>query len=282
MASISVKPHSALVAPKPGHHHPQNLPQYSASLQNNESNSSTDQKPSTSAQEKELEVLTSKLLLNMQQASTEPEFTGVCSRCQNIIKRSEDGCTAMDRFYHSACFTCESCNRQLTGHSFYAVEEKVLCEGCHVNTLEKCQECWLPVTERILRATGKVYHPECFTCCHCNKSLDGIPFTVDSHNKIHCVKDFHMKYAPRCSVCKQPILPDGNGVETVRVVALDRNFHVSCYKCENCGVVMSTEVADNGCFPIDGHLYCRRCHSVRQRSSVTSDGSSSPLAITDM
>lgn len=35
---------------------------------------------------------------------------GVCSRCQNIIKRSEDGCTAMDRFYHSACFTCESCS----------------------------------------------------------------------------------------------------------------------------------------------------------------------------
>jgi len=31
MASISVKPHSALVAPKPGHHHPQNVPQYSAS-----------------------------------------------------------------------------------------------------------------------------------------------------------------------------------------------------------------------------------------------------------
>ena len=43
---------------------------------------------------------------------------------------------------------------------------------------------------------------------------------------------FVRKYAPRCSVCRQAILPDNTGVETVRVVALDRNFHVQCYKCE--------------------------------------------------
>ena len=48
--------------------------------------------------------------------------------------------------------------RALSGHSFYAVEDRVMCEGCYVNTLEKCNECKLPVTDRILRATGERLH----------------------------------------------------------------------------------------------------------------------------
>lgn len=40
------------------------------------------------------------------------------------------------------------------------------------------------------------------------------------------------KYAPRCSVCGEPIMPDQGQEETVRIVALDRSFHVNCYVCE--------------------------------------------------
>ena len=44
---------------------------------------------------------------------------------------------------------------------------------------------------------------------------------------LHC-----RKFAPRCSVCLQPIMPESGQEETVRIVALDRSFHVGCYKCE--------------------------------------------------
>lgn len=59
------------------------------------------------------------------------------------------------------------------------------------NTLEQCNVCHKPIMERILRATGKAYHPHCFTCVMCHRSLDGIPFTVDACGLIHCIEDFH-------------------------------------------------------------------------------------------
>jgi hypothetical protein len=92
--------------------------------------------------------------------------------------------------------------------------------------------CQKPILDRILRATGKPYHPKCFCCVVCGKSLDGIPFTVDATNRVHCIEDFHKIFAPRCWVCKQPIMPEIGEEETVRVVALDHSFHIQCYKCE--------------------------------------------------
>lgn len=46
------------------------------------------------------------------------------------------------------------------------------------------------------------------------------------------VSCFLRKFAPRCSVCKEPIMPAPGQEETVRIVALDRDFHVQCYRCE--------------------------------------------------
>lgn len=46
------------------------------------------------------------------------------------------------------------------------------------------------------------------------------------------VSSFFRKFAPRCSVCKEPIMPAPGQEETVRIVALDRDFHVHCYRCE--------------------------------------------------
>jgi len=43
---------------------------------------------------------------------------------------------------------------------------------------------------------------------------------------------FHRKFAPKCSVCQFPIMPEVGQDETLRFVALDRSFHVLCYRCE--------------------------------------------------
>lgn len=47
---------------------------------------------------------------------------------------------------------------------------------------------------------------------------------------------FRRRFAPKCSVCQHPIMPEAGQDETVRFVALDRSFHVQCYRCEVSGL----------------------------------------------
>ena len=49
---------------------------------------------------------------------------------------------------------------------------------------------------------------------------------------VHCIDCFHQKFAPRCFACHRPILPGNGQDETTRIVALDRNYHIDCYRCE--------------------------------------------------
>ena len=121
----------------------------------------------------------------------------------------------------------------------------------------------LSTLDCILLFTGKPYHPNCFTCVVCTKSLDGIPFTVDASNQIHCIEDFHRRFAPRCSVCRQPIMPTKGQEETVRVVALDRSFHVDCYRCVDCNLLLSSEEEGRGCYPLDNDVLCKGCNTRR-------------------
>nr|XP_033814016.1 lipoma-preferred partner [Geotrypetes seraphini]XP_033814017.1 lipoma-preferred partner [Geotrypetes seraphini]XP_033814018.1 lipoma-preferred partner [Geotrypetes seraphini]XP_033814019.1 lipoma-preferred partner [Geotrypetes seraphini]XP_033814020.1 lipoma-preferred partner [Geotrypetes seraphini]XP_033814021.1 lipoma-preferred partner [Geotrypetes seraphini]XP_033814022.1 lipoma-preferred partner [Geotrypetes seraphini] len=211
--------------------------------------------------EDELEQLTKKMLFDMENPPSD-EYFGRCSRCGENVVGEGTGCTAMDQVFHVDCFTCMTCNNKLRGQPFYAVDKKAFCEPCYIHSLEQCSVCTKPIMDRILRATGKAYHPHCFSCVVCYRSLDGIPFTVDASGHIHCIEDFHKKFAPRCSVCKEAIMPAPGQEETVRIVALDRDFHVQCYRCEDCGGLLS-EGDNQGCYPLDGHILCKTCNSAR-------------------
>ncbi|KAK2117235.1 Thyroid receptor-interacting protein 6, partial [Saguinus oedipus] len=181
--------------------------------------------------EDELDRLTKKLVHDMNHPPS-GEYFGRCGGCGEDVVGDGAGVVALDRVFHVGCFVCSTCRAQLRGQHFYAVERRAYCEGCYVATLEKCATCSQPILDRILRAMGKAYHPGCFTCVVCHRGLDGIPFTVDATSQIHCIEDFHRKFAPRCSVCGGAIMPEPGQEETVRIVALDRSFHIGCYKCE--------------------------------------------------
>lgn len=219
--------------------------------------------------EAEVDRLTDLMVQSMENSS-DPDFYGMCYKCGEKVLGEGSGCTAMDHVYHISCFTCHVCHKELRGKPFYAKDGKPFCEEDYLNTLEKCCVCGARILDRILRATGKPYHPSCFTCIVCGKGLDGIPFTVDATNQIHCIDDFHKKFAPRCCVCKQPIMPESGQEETVRVVALDHSFHVQCYRCEDCGLRLSSETEGSSCYPLDDHILCRSCNAKRVQALTSS------------
>ncbi|XP_041823094.1 LIM domain-containing protein 1 [Melanotaenia boesemani] len=164
-------------------------------------------------------------------------YFGSCTRCSEAVYGSGGACQAMGRLFHNSCFTCSVCNKQLNGKPYFTVSGLIYCEddflfsGVHPSQ-EVCNSCGCSVSDYVLQACGKSYHPSCFRCVVCGQELEGQAFTVDSDSRVYCVSDYHRVQAPSCAACGMPILPTEGSTESIQVVSSNKYFHMECYSGE--------------------------------------------------
>ncbi|XP_070502038.1 leupaxin isoform X2 [Chironomus tepperi] len=117
-----------------------------------------------------------------------------------------------------------------------------------VNTQQKgcCSGCEKPIVGQVITALGKQWHPEHFTCNHCNQELGTRNFFERDGNP-YCEADYHNLFSPRCSYCNGPILDKC-------VTALDKTWHTEHFFCAQCG----QQFGDEGFHERDGKPYCRK------------------------
>ncbi|XP_059760315.1 Wilms tumor protein 1-interacting protein isoform X4 [Balaenoptera ricei] len=185
------------------------------------------------------------------------DFGGICIKCGLGIYGARQACQAMGSLYHTDCFTCNSCGRRLRGKAFYNVGEKVYCQEDFLysgfqQTADKCSVCGHLIMEMCLpppdpSGPWEVLPPGLLPVLGVQR--------VPGRGALHCGRGEQHLLCPRLS----------HGCETtVRVVSMDRDYHVECYHCEDCGLQLSGEDGRR-CYPLEGHLLCRRCHLRRLR-----------------
>ncbi|XP_073512206.1 filamin-binding LIM protein 1 isoform X2 [Phyllobates terribilis] len=214
-------------------------------------------RPLSDNQEKREEAAPGKQSVNGHKGKQ--EGSDICAFCHKTIPPSTATIEAMKKQYHAGCFTCRKCHRLLAGQMYYQKDGQPICEHCYKETLEKCGKCDSLILQHIVRALGSSYHPECFTCVVCSRTIADESFAVDEFNDVHCAEDYYRKYAPICTSCRQPIIAK-NGQDSYKIECMGHNYHENCYRCANCGVLLSLEPTDSGCFPLKGRLMCKSCH----------------------
>ncbi|XP_015604388.1 leupaxin isoform X3 [Cephus cinctus] len=116
-----------------------------------------------------------------------------------------------------------------------------------VNTTQKgcCSACEKPIVGQVITALGKTWHPEHFTCTHCNQELGTRNF-FEREGHPYCEPDYHNLFSPRCAYCNGPILDKC-------VTALEKTWHTEHFFCAQCG----KQFGEDGFHERDGKPYCR-------------------------
>lgn len=215
--------------------------------------------------EADVDQLTAILMSNLNDGTAveikQQDFKATCFKCKQPILMADSACSAMGNYYHISCLCCTKCNKQIHGEEFMVVgETDPYCSKCYLTTLEKCAACGELIKNRILRAVGNTYHPECFKCTSCKKCLDGLSFTQNNEKQPYCVECFQLAYSPKCEACKNPIVPLKGETEALRIIALNKSYCRPCFVCEKCKMLL-TDKAAGGCYPVDNSLFCKSCSS---------------------
>lgn len=134
------------------------------------------------------------------------------------------------------------------------IEIELSREGVDTGVKGRCYTCDKVIAGQVLSALGRTYHPQHFTCAHCDCTLGERPF-FERDGKVYCEPDYEQLFAPRCAFCQQAII---SGQQCV--TALDQHYHAEHFFCADCGVTFDQE---RGYHAHEQRPYCSDCYLAR-------------------
>ncbi|XP_058882023.1 actin-binding LIM protein 1-like isoform X29 [Acipenser ruthenus] len=191
-----------------------------------------------------------------------------CHKCGEPCKG--EVLRVQSKHFHIKCFTCKVCGCDLAQGGFFMKNGDYLCtlDYQHLHGT-RCNGCGDFVEGEVVTALGKTYHPTCFVCTICKRPFpagDRVTFNGKDCLCQRCVQPMSpspkdISSSSNCAGCGRDIK---NGQA---LLALERQWHLGCFKCKACGKVLTGEYISKDdapyCekdFQIHFGVKCEACH----------------------
>uniref|UniRef100_A0A098M1X2 Actin-binding LIM protein 1 n=1 Tax=Hypsiglena sp. JMG-2014 TaxID=1550645 RepID=A0A098M1X2_9SAUR len=164
------------------------------------------------------------------------------------------------KHFHIKCFTCKVCGCDLAHGGFFIKNGDYLCTVDYQRMYgTRCNGCGEFVEGEVVTALGKTYHPNCFACTMCKRPFP--PGDRVTFNGRDCL--CQMCAQPMASSPKEPATSSncagcGRDIKNGQaLLALDKQWHLGCFKCKACAKVLTGEYISK-----DGAPYCEKDYQV--------------------
>ncbi|XP_035297648.1 actin-binding LIM protein 1 isoform X20 [Cricetulus griseus] len=119
----------------------------------------------------------------------------------------------------------------------------------------RCQGCGEFVEGEVVTALGKTYHPNCFACTICKRPFPpGDRVTFNGRDCLCQLCARPMSPSPKEATCSSNCAGCGRDIKNGQaLLALDKQWHLGCFKCKSCGKVLTGEYISK-----DGSPYCEK------------------------
>ncbi|XP_037660261.1 actin-binding LIM protein 1 isoform X8 [Choloepus didactylus] len=160
------------------------------------------------------------------------------------------------RHFHIKCFTCKVCGCDLAQGGFFIKNGEYLCTLDYQRMYgTRCHGCGEFVEGEVVTALGKTYHPNCFACTICKRPFPpGDRVTFNGRDCLCQLCAQPMSSSPKETSCSSNCAGCGRDIKNGQaLLALDKQWHLGCFKCKSCGKVLTGEYISK-----DGAPYCEK------------------------
>nr|XP_025743192.1 actin-binding LIM protein 2 isoform X2 [Callorhinus ursinus] len=183
-----------------------------------------------------------------------PSTAILCNTCGNVCKG--EVLRVQNKYFHIKCFVCKACGCDLAEGGFFVRQGEYICTQDYQRLYgTRCFSCDQFIEGEVVSALGKTYHPDCFVCAACRLPFPPGDRVTFNGKECMCQKCSLPKTAGSSVHLSQGLWSCGGcGTEIKNgqsLVALDKHWHLGCFKCETCGKQLDAEYISK-----DGLPYC--------------------------